>query len=501
MRKNVNLKVRGRRCLVAAIFSVVMVAFSAPGLPTLGAQGPPERVDVLIGFRRTPGPDEEFVVRGAAGRIKEVFDIIPAIAASVPITALQGLRRNPNVTIVEPDAEVFALDAELDNTWGVKKIGGGLSSTAGSGIKVAVLDSGVDCTHPELMRSGVTICASGWDFINNDSNPADDNGHGTHVAGTIAAAKNASGVVGVAPKVTLYPLKVLGANGSGSYSAVISALQWAQKNGIQMTSNSYGSSTDPGTLVRQAFDNTATTMLHVVSAGNSGTCTGSTDTVGYPAKYASVIAVGATSSTNTRPCWSSTGSKVEIAAPGLSIKSTIPGGKYATYSGTSMAAPHVTGVAALVKAANPNLSPGQIRKVLQTTAVDIGTLGKDTAFGYGLVSATGATAAAAAGAALFTPKLSVPSITYSLSGGNVLMTVKVLNEYAGFATGSKVSIQVLKNGAYYSAATGVVGNYGTIAFQLANPPAGTYKATVTGVTMTGYAWNGIQPATNAGITK
>ena len=151
------------------------------------------------------------------------------------------------------------------------------------------------------------------------------------------------------PAVFLYALKVLNAQGSGSWSDVIAALQWAVNNGIQVTNNSYGSGRNPGGTVEAAFANAeAAGLVNVAAAGNSGNCGGKGNKVGWPARYSSVIAVGATNQNDGRPCFSSAGPDVELAAPGVAINSTIPGGGYDQYHGTSMASPHVAGTAALV---------------------------------------------------------------------------------------------------------------------------------------------------------
>ena len=218
------------------------------------------------------------------------------------------------------------------------------------------------------------------------------------MAGTVAALDNDVGVVGVAPEAHLYGLKVLGSDGSGSYSDVIAALDWCVINGIQVTNNSYGSSGDPGTLVKGAFDNAYTSgILHVAAAGNSGTPPGRGDNVIYPARYVSVIAVAATDQSDKRASWSSTGPTIELAAPGVSIYSTYIGG-YETLSGTSMASPHVAGTAALVWKAYPLLSNEGVRTQLQNTADDLGDSGRDSLYGYGLVNA-----AEAAGAEIPSP--------------------------------------------------------------------------------------------------
>jgi len=347
---------------------------------------PPERVKVLIGFRGNPGPSEEAIVQNAGGVVRYRYHLVPAIAATVPATAVDGLRRNPNVTVVEADGEVQAIDAELDSVWGVKRIGAGLvhdSGNRGNGIRVAIVDTGIDYTHPDLDEN----YAGGADFVNNDSDPMDDHGHGTHCAGTVAAEDDGLGVVGVAPEALLFGVKVLSATGSGSWSAIIAGIEWAADNGIQVTNNSYGGSGHPGSIVQAAFDNSyAAGVLHVAAAGNSGACPPPGDTVGYPAKFSSVLAVAATTSTDARACFSSTGPDVEIAAPGSSINSTRRGGGYTFMSGTSMASPHVAGVAALVLGGNV-MTNVEARQRLRDTADDLGAAGRDVEFGFGLVDA------------------------------------------------------------------------------------------------------------------
>jgi subtilisin family serine protease len=375
--------------LVAALALTMIVAAPFAQAP-LAAQNGQGRVKVLIAFRNTPGPSEQAIVRAAGGNITFSYHLVPAIAADLPAQAVAALQRNPAIRTIEPDATAFALgtfDSELAGTWGVNAVGGGTAADAGAGVKVAIIDTGIDCTHPELQRNGVSICDGGWDFLNNDSDPSDDNGHGTHVAGTIAAAKDTNGVVGVAPGVRLYALKVLGANGSGSFSAIVAALQWAADHGIQVSNNSYGSSTNPGSTVENAFINAYNAgVLNIAAAGNTGSCTPTTETINYPANFASVIAVAAVDSTYNRACFSSTGNGVELAAPGVSITSTVPGGGYAAWNGTSMATPHVVGVAALV-IANGVTGPDAIRARLQSTATDLGAAGRDPYFGFGLVNA------------------------------------------------------------------------------------------------------------------
>ena len=375
--------------LIAAVTLALMVSLIGPA--TVAAQ-PPEMVKVLIGFDRQPGSDEEGIVRGAGGAIKYTYHLVPAIAASVPEAAVEGLLRNPRVTSIEPDITVYAIDAELDNAWGVKHIGAGIvhdGGNKGAGVKVAIIDSGIDYTHPDLDAN----YAGGRDFVNNDNDPMDDDGHGTHVAGTVAAEDNDIGVVGVAPEARIYALKVL-EGGTGSYSDVIAAIEWAVYNGIQVTNNSYGSSGYPGDIVKAAFDNAyAAGVLHVAAAGNSGNPPGKGDNVIYPARWDSVLAVAATDENDDRASFSSTGLDVELAAPGVAINSTLPGEDYGKGSGTSMASPHVAGTAALVIATGITDANGngyindEVRQRLDETADDLGNLGRDPKHGYGLVDA------------------------------------------------------------------------------------------------------------------
>lgn len=392
------------------------------------------RTDVIIGFKGQPGPAEQALVQQAGGSIKYTYHLVPAIAASVPEAAIAGLQANPNVTSVDLDGEVHAIDAELDNAWGVKRIGAGIvhaSGNKGAGVKVAIIDTGADYTHPDLNDnfdlSSTDRCTGGLghDFVNNDTDPMDDHGHGTHVSGTVAAKDDNVGVVGVAPEACLYALKVLSASGSGSWNGIIAALQWAVDHGIQVTNNSYGSSINPGGIVQAAFDNSAAGIVHVASAGNSGNCGGKGNNVVYPARFASVIAVAATDKNDARPCFSSTGPDVELAAPGVAVNSTVPkpgedgdgcalcdDSGYKLLNGTSMASPHVAGTAALVIAAGIT----DVRTQLQTTADDLGDAGRDPQYGFGLVDADGAVAPAEPDA---TPPAAPTGLTATAGDGSV----------------------------------------------------------------------------------
>lgn len=247
--------------------------------------------------------------------------------------------------------------------WGIIKIEAdkAWSVSTGSGVRVAVLDTGIDRDHPDLVDN----LAGCQNFIRPTRTCEDDNGHGTHVAGIIAASDNGIGVVGVAPKAKIYSLKVLNNRGSGYLSDIIEGLNWAIDNQMQVVSMSLGSSSYSQTFEEAINKVHAAGIIQVVSAGNSGP---GSNTVTYPARFPVTIAVAATDINNQVPSWSSRGTQVDIAAPGVDINSTYLNGKYKLMSGTSMAAPHVTGVVALRLFLHPGESPNQMESVIKGTA-------------------------------------------------------------------------------------------------------------------------------------
>ncbi|KKS33072.1 MAG: Peptidase S8 and S53 subtilisin kexin sedolisin [Parcubacteria group bacterium GW2011_GWC2_42_13] len=392
-------KILSHSFILGVVFSMAAVGVVMPTSSQVQAASN-NKVDVFVSFDKTPGVAERAIVERAGGTVRFSYTIVPAVAASVPEAAIKGLLNNPNVT------------AELENAWGVKRISSGTvhdGGNKGTDVKIGIIDSGVDRGHQDLND----VYAGGYDFVQDDADPDDVYGHGTHVAGTACAEDNDLGVVGVAPGCALYSLRVLNDSGSGSWSATIAAMDWAVLNRLQVVNLSLGSSQDPGSTVKAAFDNAEAKGLVIVAAGgNSGTPSGKGNNVIYPAKYASVIAVAATDKNDTRPSWSSTGEEIELAAPGVSVLSSwndgdsphnpqpfiLDGDWYKEGSGTSMASPHVAGAAALVIAAGVTDSNGngrindEVRAILNSTADDIGAVGKDTHYGYGLVNVAAAIA-------------------------------------------------------------------------------------------------------------
>ena len=357
-------------------------------VPATAAIRPVETQSVLIGFNNFPQAAEYGLLRAHNAKVVKQYTIIPAMLIEVPVQAMEGLKRNPLVDYVEADAPVYAVEQTVD--WGVTRVKApevwNLASgpVTGNGVKVAVLDTGIG-PHEDLTVADRVNFVSG-------STDSDVNGHGTHVAGTIAALDNDIGVKGVAYDADLYAVKVLDDSGSGSISQVVSGIEWAVTNNMDIINMSLGSSSSSQALEDACIAAYNSGLLLVAAAGNSGNRRGTGNNVSYPARYESVIAVAATDKNNERAYFSSTGPAVELSAPGVSIYSTYNNNSYASLSGTSMASPHVAGVAALVKSANTGLTNLNIREILRSTATNLNM--PDSHGGYGLVNALAAVQAA-----------------------------------------------------------------------------------------------------------
>ncbi|MCH6266535.1 S8 family serine peptidase [Neobacillus citreus] len=315
------------------------------------------------------------------GVVDQELDKAKAVSATVPIGAIDLLENNPNVKSVEKDTLV-KINSESQE-WGVQATNAPQSWSSGytgKGVKIAVIDTGI-AQHEDLTISG------GVSIVNGSSSYFDNNGHGTHIAGIIGAKKNALGVVGIAPESSLYAVKVLDSKGEGYLSDVIAGIEWSIEHKMDIINLSMGSN-EPSDALRNVIDNAyANGVLIVAAAGNAGTSDGTGDNVEYPARYPSVIAVSAIDANKNRADFSSTGPEVEVSAPGVSVKSTYLNNGYAYLSGTSMAAPFVSGDLALLKQAHPSMTTGELRNLLDVNTLDLGAQGKDLWFGYGLVQA------------------------------------------------------------------------------------------------------------------
>jgi len=245
--------------------------------------------------------------------------------------------------------------------WGIERVKapGAWKRTRGRGVKVAVIDTGIDYTHPDLAanyKGGINIVAP-------EAQPLDDQGHGTHVAGTIAAVRGGS-VVGVAPEASLYAVKVLDKDGGGTASDIVEGITWATEHGMQVINMSLGG-TGTKAMERAIAAALKAGVTVVAAAGNDPNAP-----VSAPANYPGVIAVSASTKEDTLAFFSTTGPEVAFIAPGHEILSDAPGGGTATHSGTSMATPHVAGLAALA-IANGARGPQAVRAALAAACVQL----------------------------------------------------------------------------------------------------------------------------------
>jgi subtilisin family serine protease len=353
--------------------------------------------EVIVVYKNNEGKQ---AVLNNSEEVDHQFKTVPAVSATLEEKDIQQLEQNPNIAYIE-DNITFRL-AEggmqvLDDVRAAQTTGDSIAVSpeesqwdlqavqapaawneghTGKGIKVAVIDSGISA-HPDLAIAG------GVSTVGYTESYEDDNGHGTHVAGTIGAMRDGSGMVGVAPDVSLYAVKAMDNNGEGTLQDILEAIDWSIVNNMDIINLSLGTDTDSD-IFHSIVDKADEQGIIIVGAsGNSGTPDGSGNTVEYPAKYSSVIAVSAVDSSKSRASFSSTGEEVEFAAPGVDIVSTFPDGRYAVGSGTSMAAPHVAGLFALLKEKYPGETNGQLHEEMINYAEDLGDAGKDPWFGYG----------------------------------------------------------------------------------------------------------------------
>jgi thermitase len=271
-------------------------------------------------------------------------------------------------------------DADIDAPEGWDLAGMGAFPSTG-GVKVGIVDTGITQTHEDL--TGKTVdCGQSTGGLVMSGACLDDNGHGTHVAGTITGnANNGRGVTGVAFNSPLSICKALsGPLGQGTTSDVASCITWVTDRGAKVISMSLGggAATTLQNAVRYAASHD---VLVVAAAGNDGN-----STLEYPAAYAEVVSVAATDARDAHASFSNTNSDVEIAAPGVSVLSSYNDGGYRVLSGTSMATPHVSGVAAVIRTRNPTFTAAQARSKLDASVDDKGAAGRDTSFGFGRVN-------------------------------------------------------------------------------------------------------------------
>ena len=314
------------------------------------------------------------------------------VANDADLLALaRQLTANPDVVYAEPNylRSLMRLsnDAMLGQQWPLRNIQAldAWDITTGGDITIAILDTGVSASHPDL--AGKVL--PGYDFINDDDDASDDEGHGTYTAGVAAAnSDNGVGVAGVCWGCRILPVKVLNHRGQGDDAHIAAGIRWAVDHGARIISMSLGGPDDTQVL-RDAVAYAQERNVLIIAASGNGQNAGNLPN--YPAAYPSVLAVAATGGSDLVTGFSTTGDFVDIAAPGVGVWSTLwnrrDGDTYGAANGTSAACPHVAGVAALVLTLRPDLSAGQLAEVLQASADDQGVPGKDPEEGYGRLNA------------------------------------------------------------------------------------------------------------------
>ncbi len=409
-----TVKTAGGECLERR----AMLSADSAGLTQIAWNGRQVEVhaDAWIARTETAAAADLALVAGwGAESLGEGFFAVTAPGATVA-DVLGWAAATPAVAYVEPDfaiaPELFSGDPSFGSLWGLHNTGqsGGLAdadidapeawdvTTGSRSVVIAVIDTGVDYTHRDLAANiwrnpgeipgdgidndgnGFVDDVYGWDFANRDADPMDDNGHGTHVAGTIGAVGgNGIGIVGVNWQVSIMALKFLSGSGSGSTSGAIGAINYATRMkrdfgvNVVATNNSWGGGGFSAALRDAIAAGGRENILFVAAAGNEGTNNDATPH--YPSNYtdAAVISVAASDRANRLASFSNVGAtSVDLAAPGVSITSTLPGNRYGSYSGTSMAAPHVAGVVGLLAAANPTATAAEIRRAILGTTTPVG---------------------------------------------------------------------------------------------------------------------------------
>ncbi|MCU0308056.1 MAG: S8 family serine peptidase [Thermoleophilia bacterium] len=442
---------------------------TVPVIATLHAQvdaaGYAGRTEALLrDLRRTAARTQPAVADAVDGGLRR-FWLVNAVAAEVTADEVHALAADPAVADVDLDRPVRVAEAIVDavpypdagdGDWGLGAIGAPQASAAhgvtGAGVRVGSIDTGVDAAHPDLAGRVVA-----WrDFVNGRPSPYDDNGHGTHTVGTMVGGRAGGAPVGVAPGATAVVAKAVAANGVGSGSALLAAAQWmtdpdgnpATADHPAVINNSWSAANPNDTWFRPMIRTwLALGIVPVFAAGNTGPGSG---TVGSPAGYPEALAVGAVAQGDAVADFSARGpvvwqnadgqgpaagtvlTKPDVVAPGVNIVSTVPGG-YLGYSGTSMAAPHVAGVVALMRQARPSLTAQEVADTIRASAADLGPAGPDAAFGRGRLDAAAALAAVAGPVPDTRFTTPPPALTtadqveaqVALSGGASLVRVRV----------------------------------------------------------------------------
>lgn len=348
--------------------------------------------ELVVKFRNEPTPEQlkqiESSIKGTM--VRELGPVHIFRSDSLSTKQMMGyFKRNQEIEYVEPHYiyitnQVPSAPNDLlfnDYQWNLPIIQTteGWQFTKGEEeVVIAVVDTGVDLDHPEFKGKLV----EGYNFVDPNSPPYDDVGHGTHVAGVIGAlTNNNEGVAGMTWFNKIMPIKVLDASGTGSTYDVAQGIIWAVDNGAKVINLSLGNYAEAAFLhdaIKYAYERD---VVLIAASGNDNT-----DQPGYPAAYPEVVAVGATDETSAIAPFSNYGDYVDVAAPGVNIASTYPENQYAALSGTSMASPHVAALAGLIRSIRPELTNFEIADLVRASSTDLGPEGQDAYYGVGLIN-------------------------------------------------------------------------------------------------------------------
>jgi serine protease len=378
MRRCIRFSALAGMALLYACTEVSSPSGEAPSYTVTNPGASRDFIVVLAAGTEDVRPAAEGLVRAHNGQLGFVYEhALRGFSARLPLQAAEALRNNPKVALVEEDIEVSIAATQLNATWGLDRIDQRdlpLSGTyrhdgSGAGVRLYVIDTGIRSTHADF---GGRV-AGGYTNVADDRGTEDCNGHGTHAAGTAGGA-----TWGVAKSVTLVPVRVLNCNASGTASAIIAGVDWVTANHVKPAVVNMSLSLSASDALDQAVSNSiAAGVTYVIAAGNNNASACSYS----PARVGTAVTVGATTNTDARASYSNFGSCLDLFAPGSSVTSAWFSSDAATnsLSGTSMAAPHVAGVAALILGNSPGSSPATVASTLASKA----TTGKVTSAGSG----------------------------------------------------------------------------------------------------------------------
>jgi thermitase len=498
---------------LAALLALVCAAAARPGdgfkpdKPDKPDKGDRDPTTILVKFASADGAAQVAAAGDEdLGKANGRVDIVKIKDGSDLDAKLAEYRSRSDVVYAEPNYIAYAqLAAPNDQWYGQQWAYGKINATGGwtiypgsysahaASAEIAVVDTGVQADHPDLagqIDTGNAASCVNWSSTCSSASAADDNGHGTHVSGIAAAAtNNVTGVAGTAFSSLVMPVKVLNSAGSGTYAAITNGINWAVGHGARVISMSLGGSSYSQTLCDAVANALSKGVVVVAAAGNSGSSAPS-----YPAACPGTIGVAATDSNDATPYWSNYGSPdVFVSAPGVNVYSTYPTSSYATLSGTSMATPFVSALAALLLGQNPSRSVADVKTILASTSVKVGGAGSYGSDPYGTCSCTwnatyGYGRIDMAAALSYGSPPPQPDFTLSASPSSQTVTAGGGTSYAvsvGSTNGFGGSVQLSVAGLPSAATATFSPNPATGSSQLSvttgtATPAGTYPLTITG---------------------